>query len=169
VGVNKYAPKHNPMVFFQDVTNNNSSTAPRCIAHVRPYTELATDLAMGKTADYNFITPNLCDDMHDTCAPTNDSIKQGDTWLSTEVPKLLASNAYMNGAIVLITWDESEGGDFPIGMIALSKTAKVGYMNSTHYTHSSTLRSVQKHFGLSPYLGDAANATDLSDLFSKPF
>jgi hypothetical protein len=36
-----------------------------------------------------------------------------------------------------------------------------------HYTHSSTLRTVQKMFGLTPYLGDAANATDLSDLFTK--
>ena len=168
VDVNNYAPKHNPMVFFQDVTNDNASTAPRCIAHVRPYPELASDLSSGKVADYNFITPNLCDDMHNSCAPLNDQVKQGDTWLSQELPKILTSNAYKNGAIVLITWDESELGDFPIGMIALSNTAKVGYTSSTHYTHSSTLRTVQKNFGLSPFLGDAANATDLSDLFTAP-
>jgi phospholipase C len=164
--VNMYAPKHNPMVFFTDVTNNNSPTAARCLAHVRPYTELATDIANHTVPNYNFITPNLCHDMHDTCS-ANGAINQGDTWLSTEVPKLLASAAYQNGATILITWDEGAGGDGPIGMIVLGKSAKVNYTGTVHYTHSSTLRTVQKIFGLSPYLGDAANATDLSDLFTK--
>src|SRR5205085_3838927 len=54
-----YAPKHNPMVFFADVTSHNSTRASRCIAHVRPLTELAGDLASGNVADYNFITPDL--------------------------------------------------------------------------------------------------------------
>jgi hypothetical protein len=165
VAVNNYAPKHCPMVFFTDVTNNNSPTAPNCIAHIRPYTELAADLSANTTADYNFITPNLCHDMHDTCAPANDSIKQGDTWLSTEVPKLQASSAYKNGAIILITWDEGASSDGPIGLVALGNAVKVSYTNSVHYTHSSTLRTVQEIFGLSPLLGDAANAVDLSDLF----
>jgi len=39
-----YAPKHNPMVFFDDVTNTNDPHSASCIAHVRPYTELGTDL-----------------------------------------------------------------------------------------------------------------------------
>jgi hypothetical protein len=72
---------------------------------------------------------------------------------------------------VLITWDESEGlvsgMEPPIGMIALGKSVKVNYASQVHYTHSSTLRTVQKMLGLSPYLGDAANATDLSDLFTQ--
>ena len=62
----RYAPKHNPMLFFDDVTNNNDPNSANCIAHVRPYTELATDLTSGKVAKYNFITPNLCNDMHDS-------------------------------------------------------------------------------------------------------
>jgi hypothetical protein len=163
--VAKYAPKHDPFVFFDDVTNTNDATAQYCIQHVRPYTELATDLGSGSVAQYNFITPNLCDDMHDTC--TGDSIKQGDTWLSTEVPKILASSAYKNGGAIFVTWDESELGDFPIGMIVLSAAAKGGgYAGSMHYTHGSTLRTVQQIFGLAPLLGDAAQQTDLGDLFA---
>jgi hypothetical protein len=38
--VNKYATRHNPMVYFDDVT----SPASYCIDHVRPYAELARDL-----------------------------------------------------------------------------------------------------------------------------
>jgi hypothetical protein len=51
-------------------------------------------------------------------------------------------------------------------MIVLSPDARGGgYANTLHYTHSSTLRTLEEIFGVSPYLGDAANATDLRDLF----
>ena len=40
-----------------------------------------------------------------------------------------------------------------------------GYNNSIYYTHSSFVRTMQEIFGVAPWLGDAANATDLSDLF----
>src|SRR5207249_910532 len=113
----------------------------------------------------NFITPNLCNDMHDDCAPLTNSIAQGDTWLSNNIPLLLAAPAYTNG-VIFITWDEGSNGDGPIGMLALSPWVKAGgYSNTVHYTHSSTLRTLQKIFGVRPFLGDAARATDLSDLF----
>src|SRR5579885_2510028 len=134
--------------------------------NIRPFSELASDLQQQTVARYNFITPNLCDDMHDTCAPLNASVKQGDTWLSQNLPMILNSQAHLNGGIVFITWDEGEGGDGPIGMIVLSPDAKGGgYTNTIRYTHSSTLRTLQEIFGVTPLLGDAANVTDLSDLF----
>jgi hypothetical protein len=155
-----YAPKHNPMVFFDDVTGVNNPLSANCIAHVRPYTELPTDLTGGKVANYNFITPNLCNDMHDSsgCA-TTDSVKNGDNWLKQAIPSILASNAYKNGGIVFITWDEGEGGDGPIGMIVLSSNAKIGYSNTIRYIHSSTLRTLQELFGVQPLLGDAAKSS----------
>jgi len=159
--VSGYATKHNPFVYFDDVTNSLSSTSAYCIAHVRPFTELATDLANNTVASYNFITPNLIDDMHDG------TIAQGDTWLATHVPVILNSAAYKQGGVIFITWDEGEGGDGPIGMIVLSPKAKVGYQNSIHYDHSSTLRTVEEILKVSPMLGGAANQTDLSDLFTS--
>src|SRR5437016_3106292 len=66
-----YAVKHNPFVFFDDVTGSNNPADAYCIAHVRPYSELATDLSNNTVARYNFITPNVCHDMHDSCAPLN--------------------------------------------------------------------------------------------------
>jgi trimethylamine:corrinoid methyltransferase-like protein len=42
-----------------------------------------------------------------------------------------------------------------------------GYTNSIHYTHSSTLRTIEEIFSITPLLGDASKATDLSDLFKK--
>ena len=157
--VNLYAPKHNPMVYFQDVNGGVSRTSSECISHVRPYSELTNDLEGNTVAAYNFITPNICNDMHDC------GIDSGDAWLAREVPKILGSRAYKEGGALFVTWDESEGSDVPIGMIALSPLIKPGYSNTISYTHSSTLRTVQEIFAVTPFLGDAANATDLRDLF----
>jgi hypothetical protein len=166
--VAEYAVKHDPFVYFDDVTNSQDPTGAYCIAYVRPYTELSGDLTNGTVERYNFITPNLCDDMHDRCKPLQNSIKQGDTWLSTNVPTILNSTVYKNGGALFITWDEAGTGDGPIGMIVLSPFAKGnGYQNSIPYTHGSTLRTFEEIFGVSPLLGDAANQTDLSDLFAS--
>lgn len=155
-----YAPKHNPMIYFDDVTGTNNVNDAYGIAHVRPYTELAGDLSSNNVARYNFITPTLCNDMHDC------PIGTGDTWLSNEVPKILNSQAYKNNGALFITFDEGVSGDGPIMMIVLSPLARGGgYFNNIHYDHSSTLRTFQEIFNVTPLLGAAAGANDLSDLF----
>jgi hypothetical protein len=166
VGSGRYAPRHNPMIYFDDVSSENNPASPACIAHVRPFDELQRDLNANTVASYNFITPNLCNDMHDNC--TGDQIRQGDDWLSTVVPQIQASTAYRNGGAIFITWDEGAGSDGPIGLIALSPFAKQGYSNRIRYTHSSLLRTTQTILGVGPLLCDAANATDLGDLFTVP-
>src|SRR3989441_1679233 len=164
---NYYDVNHNPFVYFDDVTNNTSFTATRCIEHVRPYSEFLTDLVTNTVPRYNFIVPDLCHDMHEgiSCSQTN-RVLYGDIWLSTEVPKILASQAYLNNGALFITWDEGASGDGPIGMIVLSPKAKGrGYANTVAYDHSSTLRTVEEIFGVTPMLRGAASATDLRDMF----
>src|SRR5437867_2873615 len=159
---NGYAPKHVGMIFFDDVTGASDPSDPYCIAHFRPYGELARDLAANRVARYNFITPDLCHDMHDC------SVADGDAWLSQEVPRILGSAAYRNGGLLILTWDEDHGT--PIGMIVNSPTVKPGYSNSIAYSHPSTVRTLQEIFGVVPprfpWLGDAATARDLSDLLA---
>jgi endonuclease/exonuclease/phosphatase family metal-dependent hydrolase len=166
---NLYVPRHNPFVYFDDVTNTNNSNSASCIANVRPYAQLAGDLASNVVARYNWVVPNLCDDMHNTtgCA-TTDPVKNSDTWLANNLPAILSSQAYNNNGAIFILWDEGTGSssDGPIGLIVLSPLAKGGgYSNTVHYTHSSTLRTFEEIFNVGPLLGDATNATDLSDLF----
>ena len=165
----RYAAKHNPFVFFDDVTGGRNPHSARCIEHIREYGELEGALTSGTSgavARYNFITPDMCNDMHDSvgCASL-DSVANGDAWLSREVPKILASDAYKTGGALFITWDESEGGNEPIGLIALSPFAKPGYAGMIPYTHSSLLRTIQDVLVLRPFMRDAANATSLQDLF----
>ncbi len=150
--VNGYAVRHNPFVYFDDVTGTNNPNWPYGIAHVRPYSELAGDLSSNTVARYNFITPNLCDDGHNSCGPFATVLLQLDTWLSVEVPKIMASAAYSNNGAIFITWDEGVGDDGPIGLIALSPMARGGgYYNNIHYTHSSLLRTLQETFGVGPF------------------
>lgn len=185
-GVMNYAPKHNPMLFFDDVTNTNDAKAPGCIEHMRPFTatptegaggDLESDLTKGNVARYNFITPNQCNDGHSPCAPQNNKVKQGDDWLAEWVPKIQASAAYKDGGALFITWDEAEShlpdcaaANCPIGMFVLSPAAKGGgYSNTIAYDHSSTLKSVEEIFAVSPLLKGAADpsVTDLADLFTS--
>jgi hypothetical protein len=169
-----FVTRHVPVLFFDDVTDTNSATSAKCIAHVRPFTELASDLSSGKTARFNFITPNLCHDMHgETFGTTcntffSDLVKGGDDWLSTNVPTILSSEAYKSGALFIL-WDEGSGtisaSDGPIGAIVISPFAKGGgYAGSIKYDHSSSLATWETIFGV-PKLRGAASATDLSDLF----
>jgi hypothetical protein len=160
-----YAPKHNPFIYFDDVTEGFTPASPYCIAHVRPFKELARDLASNTVAKYVFITPNQCNDMHDTCAPINNAIKQGDDWLKIVAPAIMASRAYQNDGALIIIWDEASTDDGPIGFILLSPRAKGnGYSNNIYYNHGSLLRTIEMNYGL-PYLNDAKIQQDLSDLF----
>lgn len=170
----RYAVRHNPMVYFDDVTGGNDPKSSYCIRHVRPLEELERDLSGPDTARYNFITPNLCNDMHDRCGPLQNKIRQGDEWLRAWIPRIQNSKAYKEGGVIFIAWDEAQpshsckGADCPVGMIVLSPYAKGGgYSNSIAYDHSSTLKTIQKILGVGPLLGAAAHPTtmDLSGLF----
>ena len=155
-----YEAHHNPFDYFYDVRSFSY-----CTNHIRPYSELAVDLAQNSVARYNFITPNSINDMHDSGASF------GDQWLSTEIPKLMASQPYTNNGAIFLLWDEGDFtgpqlSDGPLGCLVLSPLAKgYGYSNAVYYTHSSTLRTMQDIFKVGPYIRDAANATALTDLF----
>lgn len=172
--------EHLAQVYFNDVNDGLNSESAECIAHVVPYYQLATDLASNVQARYNIIIPDVCHDGHEGISPCDnqepeDNTLRSDTWLKENVPVILQSDAYKNNGALLIIWDEGEDdGDFsdgPIPVFLLSPLAKgagkAPYSNFIHYTHSSTLKTIQEIFHVGPLLGDAANpkTIDLSDLF----
>ncbi len=162
-----YIAHHDPFVYFEDVSGRPPSAASaRCIEHVRPYGELARDLQAGTVARYNFITPDACHSGHDACAPLSDRVRQSDAWLERELPAILASRAWQDGGVVLVTWDEGVSGDPPIGLVAISPLAKPGYASVVATSHASTLRTVEEILGVTPLLRGAATAPSLADLFT---
>jgi hypothetical protein len=104
-------------------------------------------------------------------------IALGDNFLSKIVPLIESSQAFRNNGLIVIWTDETEGSpgcgsvEFTLAEIVISPLAKGNaYTNSIAYSHSSDLRTLQEIFGVTSregYLGDAANATSLTDLF-KP-
>ncbi|MBO0727169.1 MAG: hypothetical protein J2P52_16305, partial [Blastocatellia bacterium] len=185
-----YAAKHNPMVFFTDTNGGNNATPSNPLSkQYAPLQQLASDLDNDSVADYNWITPNQYNDMHTTLSAgyqglTGDParIKQADDFLRQIVPMIMESKAYKNHGVIIIWWDESEsdgvagdnGDDFnhTIGEIIISKHAHknvngLPYASPVEFTHSSDLRTMQEIFRVGPFLRDAANANDLSDLFER--
>lgn len=165
-----YAAKHNPFVYFSDLNGWDGSTfhpTQRCIDHVVDYSELDADLAANAVPRYAFITPNLDNDMHDG------SVAAGDAWLAREVPKILGSDAFNNGGVLFLLWDEGSGtlskGDDP-PFIVVSPHAKAGYVSSTEYDTSSYLKTVQQILGLEELPCDAAGADvpAMDDVFDVP-
>jgi len=187
-----YAAKHNPMVYFADTNGGcNITTSNPLRLNYAPLQQLALDLANNTVADYNWITPDQYNDQHSTLAggygqypnspSTSDfaNIAQGDNFLARIVPLIMASDAYQDHGLIVLWWDESEGGDdpsrtLPFIIIAQDVHKNVNgkpYSNTIQYSHSSFLRTMQEIFNVNPprypWLGAAATAADLSDLF-KP-
>ncbi len=181
-----YASKHNPMVYFTDTNGgcNPTATNPQRLQYA-PLQQLALDIQNDEAADYNWITPNQLNDMHTTLSSNygvlaGDAarIAQGDNFLARIVPMLMASKAYKRNGVIVLWWDESEGGDTPaetLPFIVISKDAHRNvagkpYSNNIRYSHSSFLRTMQEIFEVDPthgypWLGDAAVANDVADLF----
>jgi phospholipase C len=153
-----YAPKHNPFVYFDDIRGNSA----RCSSHVVPYTNLASDLASAATTpNFAFITPNLCNDMH------NCSVATGDNWLKSNLPNILNSPACTaDKCLLILTWDEDDNGPTnQVFTIFAGSAARTGGVTSdVHYTHFSLLRTVEDIFGLPTQTSKDAGASAMTDL-----
>jgi len=154
-----YAVKHNPAAYYTGIRTDCASW----------------DVPMGTTSSgaflnalngntlpaFSFITPNLCNDMHDC------SVATGDTWLSTWMPKILASSAYAAGrTAVVVTFDEDDSlhGNL-VSTIVVAPSVPAGTTNGTLFNHYSLLRTTEEMLGLPTTLGNAATATSMRSAF----
>jgi hypothetical protein len=191
-----YATRHNPFAYFQSIIGNQTY----CGSHIVPLgstsgvlppsapvgtTGLVADLgSVSTTPNLSYIVPNLCNDGHDfPCtneqAPSSSAVGDIDLFLKTWVPKILASPAYLQDGLLVITFDEGaisdtasccnempgpvsplpgitgQGGG-KIGALLLSPFIKGGTMPTTSYNHYGLLASIEDLFSL-PRLGFAAD------------
>src|SRR5665213_2664637 len=110
----QYASRHDPFVYFHSIIDN----ATQC-ANVVPLTRLNHDLsAVATTANYTWITPNLCDDGHDaSCVGLNVAGTHAggftgiDAFLARYVPMITSSPAFKADGVLLVTFDESDESD----------------------------------------------------------
>ncbi|TMC94113.1 MAG: phosphoesterase, partial [Chloroflexi bacterium] len=131
-----YAQKHDPFIYYNNIRTNTS----RCQSHVVPYTQLATDLkSTSTTPSFGWITPNMCNDMHDC------SVAQGDVWLEQQVTSILSSPAFKTQrSLLAITWDEDDGSaSNQVPTLLLGSGVKTNYASTTGYNHYSLMRTIE--------------------------
>lgn len=167
----QYATRHTGFAYFHAIIDNkaecNANFVPLGAAKVgTPSTvggvtlpdtfhgHLANDLSVeATTPKFGFVTPNLCDDGHDsTCAGPNTEGQTGagagglhgaDLFLKHWMPLILGSPAYRSGSmLVAVTFDEANAGD---GTSCCGETP--GPNNPTP-GFSTILAPVYKQFGI---------------------
>lgn len=176
----QYATRHDPFMYFHSVIDNQAY----CDQHVvNLQDQFKQDLqSIATTPQYSFITPDLCNDGHDaSCADGETGGLTGiNRFLKKWVPVILNAPAFKKDGLLIITFDESDGpqadstaccgeksgpntllpgltgpGGGRIGAVLLSPFIKPGTVSKVDYNHYSTLRTIERIFGL-PYLGFAA-------------
>ena len=180
-----YAVKHNPMALFGDTALEN----------VYPLAQFFDDLANNAVGQYNWITPDQYNEAHSALnggftymgidyTGDQSAIAAADSFLSIVVPQIMASQAYKNNGVIILWWDESEGGDdtnHTIPEIIISPLARGNaYASSVVLDHSSDVKTMEEIFGL-PLINNpipanetnnfggynnVATVNDLSDLFA---
>jgi hypothetical protein len=101
-----------------------------------------------------FITPNLNSDGHDPGSDPVAALKFSDAWAHTEIDKIMATQAYKDGGVIFVTWDEAEGRSGTgsadqVPMIIVSEAIKSpGFKSATKYSHKSYLATVEDILGL---------------------
>jgi hypothetical protein len=128
-----YMRKHVPWTDFTKIPKKNN------VVYKKPL--------RAPPSRFVWITPNMCNDMHDC------SIATGDKWASKNLPKLIDWDT-KNGGVLIVTFDENDGG--PGNQIP---TILAGNVNPGQYgqviNHYNVLRTIENIFGVKA-LGNAA-------------
>jgi hypothetical protein len=139
-----YVRKHNPAISYTSISGN----AAKC-ANI---TNLASFDAAA--ANFQFITPNMINDMHDG------TVADGDNFLKAFLPKITTSAAFA-GSVVYVTFDEGTtgvSGGGHIATLAITSNMTPGFKAAAAYTHYSMLRTIEQAWAI-PYLGSATSAS----------
>jgi phosphatidylinositol-3-phosphatase len=166
-----------PVLFFHAIVDT-----PDCAPNIAGISRLVPDSADPESApSFSLVAPNACHDGTDQpCpavapppadpqAPAPDpaapppptppaGLAAADTWLQQQLDPLLASKAYADGGVIVVTFDVGADPATPVGALVLSSFVKAGATVDTPHTHTDLLRSVEDLFELDP-LGAAKAKT----------
>src|SRR5450756_1740401 len=116
-----YVRKHDPAISYTDISGNKTRCAN--ITNLAGFSPAA--------ANFEFIAPNMINDMHDG------TIADGDNFLKAFLPQITSSSAFAN-SVVFITFDEgteSVNGGGHIATLAITPNMSPGYKATAAYTH----------------------------------
>jgi phosphatidylinositol-3-phosphatase len=170
---NVFSAHHNPAVYFTGIHGRRYDEAirprPECRRRDLPMGTTAPNdtsafdraLAAGNLSDFTLVAPNDCENGHDPCpGGHSDPVRQFDSLLAREIPKIQASPAWDPAHdVIAVTWDE--GGDPPQQpghpLLALLGGPVRPGVYSARYDHYSLARTLEDAFGVS-HLAHARHA-----------
>src|SRR3989441_1017844 len=166
----EYNSKHFPFLYFENIVNDPARCDNLLRANSVVTSSIETDdlflKSLGSTssaANYNWLTPNQCDDIHDC------SLSTGDKYLSQLVPKILSSYIFTTqNAALFVTFAESSGssvGNVPA--IWAGPIAKTKFQSSKSYNHYSLLTTIETAWGLSPLTSEDGSASAMTEFFKN--
>lgn len=150
--VGTYAVKHNPAAYYTDIRAHcRRWDVPMGTVSAGPF---ASALHHSHLPSFAFVTPNLCDDMHDC------SVATGDAWLRTWVSAIIASESYRAGAtVVFITFDEGTASSNQVATVVVAPSTPSGTRSTTAFTHYSLLVTTEELLGIHMHLAHAGLPT----------
>lgn len=134
-----YAKKHSPFLYFKNITGD----AHRCKKHVVGFNELRSDINSDSLPNFSLIVPNEIHDMHSA------SIRKCDRFLKALLPDLLATDAFQQDGVLVVTWDEGTDPANHIATIVRSPLTPAGTRSNAAFNHYSLLKTIEEVFGLS--------------------
>jgi hypothetical protein len=178
-GSGQYAPRHNPAVYYTDLSNCAANDVPLGTTSNSP---LLKNFSSDTSAPaFAWITPNLCSDQHGNagCPTGNALLTTGDNFLKLWLPKITATGAYKAGhTAIFIAWDEGEPGSSGENCAAMSSdeschvvafvvapSVKPGTRSGTLFSHWSLLKTSEDLLGLAE-LDQAKTAKSMAHAFN---
>lgn len=180
-----YAQWHDPFIYFTSIRDN-----PARVQQIVPFTQFQQDMQAGNIANFVWITPDLCNDMHGTspCGSYNGLIAQGDNFVHSAVQQIMSSAAWQSGAAIVITWDEDDtdnsgccngptgvggaalgGGNVPLIVISSNNPHHM-VLSTGSYNHYSLLATIESLWNLGCIANTCGIKTSalLTPLFAQP-
>jgi hypothetical protein len=138
----------NPLLFFHAIVDS-----PDCAANTAGTSRLIPDSADAESAPtLSLVLPDACHDGADL--PCADGAPAGpaaaDAWLKEQLDPLLASKAYKDGGLVLVTFDTAPDATKPIGALVISDAVKAGGTDDGDYRPANLLRTLEDGLMLDP-------------------
>ncbi|HVS89447.1 MAG TPA: alkaline phosphatase family protein [Candidatus Acidoferrum sp.] len=167
----KYARKHVPFLSFVKIQKESyRNVVP--VDTKNPHNAFVTAIEMFREDPkkfplprYMFYTPNLDDDGHDPFYYSSKGLQKASRWLETFFRTWFPwDHKEMNGTLVIVTFDESEGDEKNerIYTVFLGDMVKNQTVDK-EYNHYSVLKTIEDNFGLPPLNSGDANAAPITE------
>jgi hypothetical protein len=171
-GNGRYVRRHVPFLSFREIQQKSFHNVVRVDTH-DPNNAFVTDIGnfiadpqKNPLPEYMFYSPNLDDDGHDPTSNPPVGLKQSadwlrvflTTWLHFDDKTWLPKDEALKHTLVIITYDESEGGARPerIYTVFLGAMIKPQEVKAA-YDHYSVLRTIEDNFGVNPLHADSGD------------